>query len=34
MYFATYDTLDSKIFSEEIRDKLALEHIELAKILL
>ena len=34
MYFATYDTLDSKIFSEEIRDKLALEHIEIAKTLL
>ena len=25
---------DSKIFSEEIRDKLALEHIEIAKTLL
>jgi type I restriction enzyme, R subunit len=34
MYYATYDTLDTKIFSEEIREKLANEHIELARRLL
>jgi len=34
MYYATYDTLDTKIFSEEIRDKLSTEHIELARRLL
>lgn len=34
MYYATYDTLDPKIFSEEIRDKLADEHIVLARRLL
>lgn len=34
MYYATYDTLDPKIFSEEVREKLADEHIELARRLL
>ena len=34
MYYATYDTLDPKIFSEEIREKLADENIELARRLL
>ena len=31
MYLATYDTLSSDVFSEEIRNKLAEEHIELAR---
>ena len=34
MYYATYDTLDPKIFSEEIREKVSEEHVELAKRLL
>ena len=31
MYLATYDTLPSDVFSEEIREKLAEEHVELAR---
>ena len=34
MYFATYDSLDEKLFPQEVREKLAEEHIELARRLL